>query len=78
MEKGLHALNILYGIFDSVFLMRTILWFLKQIQDISGRMTMFKVYNVGIDRVTFQTADPNLACVRICYRKNDDKICDER
>lgn len=49
-----------------------------QIEDVSGRMAKFQVYNIGINHITFITTDPMLKCVLICYQVNGENICDER
>lgn len=47
-----------------------------QIEDISGRMTKFKIYSVGINQITFRSMDSRLKCVQICYLMHGEQICD--
>ncbi|XP_055300120.1 uncharacterized protein LOC129567349 [Sitodiplosis mosellana] len=50
----------------------------KKIEDVSGAVAKFTIRSVGINHVIFQSMDRKLACVRICYKTNGEKICDER
>lgn len=51
---------------------------LVQIEDFSGNEAKFKIYSIGSNQITFKSKDSAITCVRICYKSNGDKICDER
>lgn len=50
---------------------------LKQIRDIPGRETKFRVRKVGTQIVSFVSTDPRIRCVRICYRGTEN-VCDDK
>ncbi|XP_031623954.1 uncharacterized protein LOC116341177 [Contarinia nasturtii] len=50
----------------------------KKIEDTSRRMTKFKIWSIGINQITFQSMDPRLRCVQICYLMDGEQICDDK
>lgn len=51
--------------------------YFTQIVDIPGRETLFRVAFRGTNHVIFESTDPELNCVRVCYRGNEGS-CGER